>query len=42
MNITSGRSWSRAYRANPVSNIEGGALGYFSTHAFKKKSLELQ
>lgn len=28
--------------ANPVSNIEGGALGYFSAHTFQKKSFVVQ
>lgn len=31
-------SQSAAAPANPVSNIEGGALGYFSAHTFQKKS----
>ncbi|MES2590972.1 MAG: DUF4249 domain-containing protein [Bacteroidota bacterium] len=35
-------SQSAAAPANPVSNIKGGALGYFSAQTFQKKSLVVQ
>ena len=35
-------SQSAAAPANPVSNVTGGALGYFSAHTFQQKSLVVQ
>lgn len=35
-------SQSAAAPANPISNIEGGSLGYFSAHTFQKKSFVVE